>query len=563
MIYDKPKPGARIAHHLALKRMQDQLNRGYADRLSGWRGRANENLTRGQRFVRKALELGGEFNQNPIIRAIMPGAVLFGDDDISRAARQGASFGFADEITGIVAGEGAKQEARDRADAFRKSHPVLATGAEIAGSLATTGPAAGIGLAKSGLGLLTRGALAGAGSGGLYGFGTAEGGFKERIPEALNSAVWGGAFGAAAPFIPQAAKALAVKPVGRAIMKLLPPDSGTRMRAAQQQALETILTAFTKAGDSLDDAVRKAEAWAQTGAKPETLIELGGDRVKLLARNLFGDPDSAPRKMAQEFFGERQQRQLSRLADDVNSATGVNPANYLDEIDVLEAARKAGDNRAPVLLEAMKTGREVGLEALPPDVLLRMLGDMTEAEVESFGRGYVRGLNERMRRPSVQSDKTELFDSEMLQENMRTLFGDKADDIFNNAARERVMFESNRLAPRVADAGDEAGASLVDVVRSAADAIGEVAKGQPVAMAKSLMKARNDVEVWAALPEAREELAKLLLSENIPGVVQKLAREKLRLKASNAKWEPNLLHPIAGGNVGNQWYEQDKERKNP
>ncbi len=158
-------------------------------------------------------------------------------DALGQAVGQGAMFGFGDEATAAVraaapgfanwmmSGPAGEQRqtvstaptfqgryddelARERGKAqqFRRDSPALSIGGNIAGGLATTGAAAAAGVplafgaAPSLGGNMVRVGAAGAGFGGVQGFGEGEGGFESRVMKgAVPGAVLGGAVGAALP----------------------------------------------------------------------------------------------------------------------------------------------------------------------------------------------------------------------------------------------------------------------------------------------------------------------------------------------------------------------------
>lgn len=174
-------------------------------------------------------------------------APLLGVDAL-RTAGQGASFGFADEITAaaraalpesrgledLIAERAPKSfgdryreyvaEERAGISRYRQDHPVAALGAEMAGGLATGGAATkALGMAARGLNLarsaeavqaaraalslprqMGRAAAAGAAGGALGGLGAGEGDITERLPSAATGAAFGFGIGGLAPMIPAA-----------------------------------------------------------------------------------------------------------------------------------------------------------------------------------------------------------------------------------------------------------------------------------------------------------------------------------------------------------------------
>lgn len=268
---------------------------------------------------------------------------LVEDSPEARAVRQGVTLGFSDEIAGALGGQKAGQDARQKANQFRKDRPVTATALEVAGgalpAVATGGRSAGTTLA----GTVGRSAATGAAYGGAYGFGTAEGNALERLPQAATTAAVGATLGAAAPVISKAASELAVKPIGRLLVRVFPSGGKVRTETARKEAAQKILQAFNDDGVTLDDAVKKIDDWAKGGAKPETLMELGGENVKALAASISNVPGPA-KQTALTFFKGRQAGQNDRVMQDIAKAAGVDASKFLDDVDQLVASQKAASD---------------------------------------------------------------------------------------------------------------------------------------------------------------------------------------------------------------------------
>jgi hypothetical protein len=164
-------------------------------------------------------------------------------DNVAQAFGQGAALGFGDELTAgvraaapgfsnwMMSGPALQRDesiggsptpqtvstaptmqgrydeelARERAKAarFHETNPYLATGANIAGAVATTALAMPSAVTQGG-GLIAnslRGAATGAKLGGIQGFGEGEGGFDARMQNATKGAAFGGALGGAFPAV--------------------------------------------------------------------------------------------------------------------------------------------------------------------------------------------------------------------------------------------------------------------------------------------------------------------------------------------------------------------------
>lgn len=136
-----------------------------------------------------------------VSRQYDPGAL----SDFMRATRQGLTFGFGDEIAGLMAaitpgGQGyteARDASRDRLERMREERPGVSLAGELLGGLMLPAGAAGS-LLRAGAGVgrsALTGAAAGGLTGGLFGLGEAKGTPGERIGQAVGPAVGGAGLG--------------------------------------------------------------------------------------------------------------------------------------------------------------------------------------------------------------------------------------------------------------------------------------------------------------------------------------------------------------------------------
>lgn len=124
--------------------------------------------------------------------------------DVARAAAQGATLGFSDELYGLYSEffadkdyDTAVQEIRQGLEEFRELNPTAAYGAEILGSMVTGGAGAARGIgAAVGREAVKRAAGIGALEAGIYGAGTGET-MEDRARQAMLSAPIGAVSGAA------------------------------------------------------------------------------------------------------------------------------------------------------------------------------------------------------------------------------------------------------------------------------------------------------------------------------------------------------------------------------
>lgn len=232
-------------------------------------------------------------------------------DDMARKAAQGASFGWADEISAKaneLTGNGTYEENLAKENARNKEiSPAIGIPAEIAGGLATTAatmPITGPISAATGIAKLpgwTRSILAGGAAGGLYGAGTAEPG------ERTEGAVKGAAIGAPA--------GLGGYAVGRAageVASVLRPNAvaaGDLARAFERDNItpKQFLTDVQKS-----QTVRPGVA---------TAADVGGENVKGLVERIAQTP-GAGRTTVVPFLTGRQQGQIGRISGDLSQLTG-------------------------------------------------------------------------------------------------------------------------------------------------------------------------------------------------------------------------------------------------
>jgi hypothetical protein len=228
---------------------------------------------------------------------------------------QGITGGLSDEGEGVVRGAidyftGAEPSFTDayakRRDASRErlsqaaeDHPVAYYGGELAGGVALPMGAARVGVrgamaAASGKGLAARsvaGAKEGAVYGGLYGYGTGQGGLDEQVGNTLKGAAFGGAVGGAAPAVIDQAAA-----VGGRIMEPI------RNHLMPQQVA----------------AEKGAEALARdmgTGSATPRDIVMAQERLAARAKMLEGDPTAIVADLGDEAT-RRLVRQASNMTND-------------------------------------------------------------------------------------------------------------------------------------------------------------------------------------------------------------------------------------------------------
>lgn len=126
------------------------------------------------------------------------------------------------------------QAAQERA--FERENPRQAAAADFAGSIIGGGKVGGaFSGGKTLLGQSLRGLAGGASSAAVFGFGSEHGGLDDRLRSAGKAALIGGPFGAIIPGFSKVAGELAAKPIGDALVRLLPAGSPARNNTARQK----------------------------------------------------------------------------------------------------------------------------------------------------------------------------------------------------------------------------------------------------------------------------------------------------------------------------------------
>lgn len=284
-------------------------------------------------------------------------------------ATQGATLGFGDEMLGGLAanaglvgdaltgnwsgmldrtGEryaGMRDEVRDMLGDARYSRPWTATGAEVAGGMI---PAlTGIGAASSGASLPARvglGAATGAAEGGLYGFGSGEGGVENRATNAAKMAAIGGIAGAAAP--------AAIAGLGKAWNAVKNPIASALNIPSDVRASEAVAKMLRRAGMSADDAKRAIDQAAADGQDAYKLVDALGLSGQRGLAGIARQPGDAARQEIAEFLTTRQAGQGDRLAGFVADALDA-PDTAVARAAAMKTAR---DQAADLAYTAAREG---------------------------------------------------------------------------------------------------------------------------------------------------------------------------------------------------------------
>lgn len=224
---------------------------------------------------------------------------------------------------------------RAELDANREEHPVITTGGEVVGGVASA--LTGLGAVKQAAtapAQVMRAMVAGGLSGGAFGFNAGEGGLKERSKSGAMGGIIGGATGGAAV------------PVGRAIAAatrraapVLQTLLGNKFRSPAHNATATALDRSGKTGTEVADAVRSA---AREGQDSFTVADaIGRPGQKMLSGVARSTPDAATD--IQERLVQRQTDQSGRVSSFLADAFDAHAPASQQKV-AAKAVRKAAAN---------------------------------------------------------------------------------------------------------------------------------------------------------------------------------------------------------------------------
>lgn len=276
---------------------------------------------------------------------------------ITQQLRQGASFGFADEVgaagAAVGGGIGAALQGRNPIEAagqsydrrlgelrgsereFREDNPKAAIASQILGGLGLAGGASKAVAGANTLGQAAlQGAKTGAAYGGLSGFGAGEGGLKNRAISSGIGAGIGGALGAAIPI------------AGYAVGKTV--QAGKRLAGSQNPDREAALLLSRAIKRDEIDPSQIVNSFSDDAGKPLALTESGGVNVRRLAdqTSVQGGPGS---NRLNQFLDTRQADQGGRILGDIKGSLSRSTDTYgLDE-----QLAKIRSGSSPLWKEAM------------------------------------------------------------------------------------------------------------------------------------------------------------------------------------------------------------------
>jgi hypothetical protein len=275
--------------------------------------------------------------------------------DPARAALQGATFGFADEIGSAVAAipasiatgtspvsvyEDMQRQVSDEQKSYAEANPGTALGLEVLGGL-LTGGATGVKALPSLLGKLSKPAatsLLGAVQGGIYGAGTADQG------ERMGGAGFGAATGAA---LAPVAGALLEKG-GNAVGALAQWAARKLADTPKDQAERAIRVIAEREGLNADEVIAAYQRLGQ----PAVLADVG-ENFRIGAR-AAADELGPFKAQARGLLETRQMGAADRMANSVQNTLGANADDYLTTIQRIEQER--GAQAEPLYTKAWQEG---------------------------------------------------------------------------------------------------------------------------------------------------------------------------------------------------------------
>jgi hypothetical protein len=229
--------------------------------------------------------------------------------------------------------EAARDQERELSKAAREQHPGMFLGGEIGGALAM--PVGRLGQGASLLGRMGKGALLGAGYGGLAGAGEGED-LEGRLKGAGMGVALGGALGGAAAPATDAALAL-----GRAAIAPFRPLAGAIRPEAE--AARRVASAIERDTAADPQALSRMTPTEIAATPTAANIDLGGETTRALARSAANTSPEA-RTALNQTLNPRYETQSDRVTEWLNS--NFNFPNAKVAADALESTKRATNKTA-------------------------------------------------------------------------------------------------------------------------------------------------------------------------------------------------------------------------
>ena len=331
--------------------------------------------------------------------------------DIGRAAAQGATLGFSDEMYGLYSElmtnkdyDTAVAEIRSGLDKFRETDPLLAYGFEIAGSILTGGAGAGRAVGTAvGREAVKRAGIAGGVEAGIYGAGTGETPEGRAMSAAL-SAPLGVATGAAGQAIltrvTEAATGLMARRTAEGRYPLTP---GQRIGGGVQR-FEERLTSLPFAGELVKSSLEKPMRVFRRDAVEQAL---GPKLAAKLPRGLEGNE-----------LVERASQVVSQAYEDVVPQLSIKAKPVDDKISsILNQAQSDGVIDAGDLTALQKTLNRVYTRRKKDGMISKQTLKNVETDMGQAVRTLMRGGGAEANLGFIMKDIQSALRSEIASQN--------------------------------------------------------------------------------------------------------------------------------------------------
>lgn len=291
-----------------------------------------------------------------------------GGAGLGNVALQGLTFGLSDEALAALAsarGEADYDTAlageREALERIRKERPMMSLATEVAGSLPTVLLPFGMAARGASLGQkAVQAGKAGATYGALYGAGSGEGA-ADRAVGAGSGAILGGLFGAGTPYAVAGAGA-----VGRAVNEAT-GNIPALVRGAinpDKEASRIVASGLQAGSPKTADIPAAAEAvmrGAQANGQPLAVGDLGGERLRGIARSAANVSPEAREALTELTMGRAREPQAIRLNDFVSQLMGGVPDADARRAALQAAARQENEKNYRTAYQA---GQAVWNDAL-------------------------------------------------------------------------------------------------------------------------------------------------------------------------------------------------------
>jgi hypothetical protein len=302
-------------------------------------------------------------------------------------AMSGLTFGFADELAGMVGGDAARDDMRAAQERAGRDFPASYGAGQIGGGVVSTLPMAPMALGA-------RGAVAMGGlAGGLQGAGDARGGVIDRATGAAQGAALGAGLGGGGYLAAQG-----IGSAGGALMsgarRLLP---GTQAPAAAARGGDRMIAnALRRDGITPEGAATEIQRWNAMNVPPDVL-NVGGENTRAMLRAAASRPGPA-RNLATEYAANVRASEPGRAAD--NAAALSEWQGNADELrSAIENARRSQQQQIAGTLPNTRL-----------DLSSTMLGALQDPSYSAVGRDTAATLRMRGRLgdPVAELDATDL-----------------------------------------------------------------------------------------------------------------------------------------------------------